>query len=137
MKHNCNTFLIFLALLCVPITASAKRQAELHKAKLISFGMNHWISSSGTQTNGHVDNNGNYSGTTTSSDWGHNTYRIVLDDGKITYFAERTLSFRWQHDPQFTENATIRFTLDGDKLIVLDDTGKEFKMKLIKRRIND
>src|SRR3954452_3498192 len=69
--------------------------------------------------------------------WGHNSYQIVLDDGKMQYFAERTLSFRWQHDPHFTENAKVKFTLNGDKLTVVDDAGKEFKMQLTKRRLKE
>ncbi|MBT9330507.1 hypothetical protein [Paracidobacterium acidisoli] len=133
-------FAFALSLSVSPFAAHAWNKtsdADWQSAKLLSFGMEHWISNGGSQTNGHVDGNGNYSSTTTESTWGHNTYHVVLDDGKMLYFAERTLSFRWQRDPHFTENAMVRFSLKKDTLTVVDDSGREFKMKLVKRRIKE
>jgi hypothetical protein len=31
----------------------------------------------------------------------------------------------------------VKYDLDGDKLTVIDDAGKQIKMKLIKRRIKE
>lgn len=130
--------LICFAVLGSPSVLYAHKSApEWKSAKLVSFGVEHWTSESGAQTNGHWDGNGNYSSTTTETEWGHNTYHVVLDDGRMLYFAERTLSFRWQRDPDFTENAVVRFSLEGDRLSVIDDNGREFKMRLVKRRIKE
>jgi hypothetical protein len=64
-------------------------------------------------------------------------YHIVLDNGKMLYFGTWRLVFRWQKDPHFTENEMVKYDLDGDKLTVIDDAGKQIKMKLIKRRIKE
>jgi TPR repeat protein len=126
-----------------PPTPSGDKKSAEHdswpSAKLVSFGTQHWTSSSGgATTTGHVDDQGNYSATTTPDvEWGHNTYQVVLDDGKMLYFAERTLSFRWQHDPHFTENSRVKFRIDRDNLTVVDDVGREFKMAITKRRIKE
>jgi hypothetical protein len=129
--------LLFAVAFLIADHAFGEKTEVWQEAKLLSFGMEHWVSTGSTQTNGAVDATGNYHATTSTSQWGHNTYQIVLDDGKMQYFAERTLSFRWQHDPHFTENSMVKFTLNGDKLTVVDDTGKEFKMKLTKRRLKE
>ena len=140
---DAKTLLTTLSTKNTPSTTSGDKKSAEHdswpSAKLVSFGTQHWTSSSGgATTTGHVDDQGNYSATTTPDvEWGHNTYQVVLDDAKMLYFAERTLSFRWQHDPRFTENSQVKFRLDGDNLTVVDDTGKEFKMKVTKRRIKE
>ncbi len=45
--------------------------------------------------------------------------------------------FRWQHDPILTENTDVKWRLDKNNFIVLDERGKEFKMKLVKKRKDD
>src|SRR3954451_8099423 len=96
--------LFFAVAFLIADHAFGEKTEVWQEAKLLSFGMEHWVSTGSTQTNGAVDATGKYHATTTASQWGHNSYQIVLDDGKMQYFAERTLSFRWQHDPHFTEN---------------------------------
>lgn len=55
----------------------------------------------------------------------------------MLYFGTLREAFRWQHTPQFTENESVRFALKGDKLTVIDDAGKEVKLRLVKKRIKE
>jgi hypothetical protein len=125
--------LLLLLILVCPLFA-AKKEAEWRTGHLLSASREHWISTSGSSTNGNIDQAGNYHAQTTQNSWGHNTYYVALEDSQFVYYAERTLSWRWQHDPHFTENADVPWMLDKDNLTVKDDTGREFKMKLVKRR---
>jgi hypothetical protein len=66
---------------------------------VVSFSKKHWVSTGGTTTTGQVSEDGSFHASTSETRWGHNTYYLTLDDGETLYFAERTLSWRWQHDP--------------------------------------
>ena len=123
--------LIFL-LLTMPLLAADKDWKTGH---VISFNHKYWTSGSGSRsTTGHVDENGNFYGSSTGDSWNHETIYLALEDSDFIYYAERTLSFRWQHEPRITENAEIKWNLDGGHLTVLDDRGREFKMHLAKKR---
>lgn len=116
--------------------ARADKYADWPTAKLLSAQARHWTSKTGQTTNGQVDDDGQIHATTTDSTWSYETYDVVLDDGKMQYFGERTLWLRWQRDPDFIENSVVRFKLQGKRLIVVDADGHEFKMQLVKRREN-
>ena len=81
-----------------------------------------------------MDKDGNFHANTNQTSWGHDTYYLTLDGGDYIYYTSRTLSLRWQKDPQITENADIKWRLDGNNLILMGEKGKEFKMKLEKKR---
>jgi hypothetical protein len=125
--------LLALILTSVILLASDK-QREWRTGKLLTADKQHWVSHSGSSTTGQIDANGNLHANTSESTWGHNTYSVAIDDGEYIYICERTLSLRWQHDPRFTENADVKWALEKDTVYVIDDTGREFKMKLQKRR---
>lgn len=116
-----------------PSTAKEKPR-EWRTGKLVSADKEHWTSHSGSTTTGHVDDNGNVQASTSESTWGHNTYTVAIDDGEYLYFCSRTLSLRWQHDPKFTENANVKWAIEKNDVYIVDDTGREFKMELVKRR---
>ncbi|MFI5089684.1 MAG: hypothetical protein ACHP7P_06460 [Terriglobales bacterium] len=76
----------------------------------------------------HLEEDGTYT---------HPVCSMTLNVGEYTYFASRRLSaFRWSHCPTLTENAEAKYVIDKDSLIVLDDVGKEFQMRITKRRKN-
>jgi hypothetical protein len=130
--------MVALAILCSStISHAAKHHAVWQNAKLLSYGAQQGTDTGTAQTTGHANSDGSYSQTTTESDWSYVDYHVVLDDGKMLYFGSWRLVFRWQHDPHFTENEMVKFDLDGDRLTVIDDSGKEIKMKLTKKRIKE
>jgi len=138
LRHSIHSTMTTLVLICLIATAAAeKRPREWRTGKLLSADKKHWFSHSGSATTGHVDENGNLNASTSDSTWGHNTYAVAIDDGEYIYFCSRTLSFRWQHDPNFTENAEVKWAIEKRDVYIVDDTGREFKMELVKRRKKD
>lgn len=99
---------------------------------LRDMGSESWTS---TSTRPVTCTNGNCTGGGTSS-WGHETLTLQISDGEKTYIAERTLNFRWQHDPKVTENSLMKFAVQGDQLVLLGDDGREFKTRITKKRID-
>ncbi|HTC92881.1 MAG TPA: hypothetical protein VK699_05460 [Terriglobales bacterium] len=129
----------FLAILLMSIcVVAAQKDVQWKTGKLLSIGKQHWTSYEGSTTTGRVDDNGNINASNNVEARGHNTFRAQVDDGEYTYFAERTLNWRFQHEPILTENDDVKFRIEGkDDFILQDDRGKEFKMKLIKKRKDD
>ena len=72
---------------------------------------------------------------TNESDTNYVDYQVVLDDGKMLYFGSERIASRWKHAPHLTENEIVKYILQGDKLMLIDDTGKTIKLRLVKRRI--
>ena len=103
---------------------------------VVAYDTKSWQSTTGSNTSGHVDESGNFYAGTTEQTWSHVTYYLTLNGGEYTYFAYRTLSWRYQHSPEMTENDDIKYVIEGDHLIVLGESGREFKMYVEKRRKN-
>lgn len=62
-------------------------------------------------------------------------YYATVRSGNIEYYAGRKLYGRGM--PSLTENAPIKFVIDKDVLILKDDRGKEFKMRIGKKTLLD
>lgn len=60
---------------------------------------------------------------------------VTISADKYEYFAGRKLYSG--KIPPLTENAPVKFALDKDILILVDDRGKEFKMRIGKRTAKD
>jgi hypothetical protein len=116
------------------LMSAREHPREWKDGRVVSFSKEHWVSSGRGHTTGQVNENGTFDASTSETKWGHNTYYLTLDDGFTLYFAERTLSWRWQHDPMFTENAPVKWALEKRTLILQTEDGKEFKMRLVKKR---
>jgi len=116
---------------------ASKPDANWQTAKLISFNQQDVTESGTAQTTGTLNSDGSYSAHTVAQDRDYVDCTVVIDDGKMLYYGQETLRFAWSHTPQFTENETVKYTLKGDHLTVIDDVGKEIKLKLVKRRIKE
>ena len=136
MKRMLRLSVAFLVLSALASAAAEQKERQWLVGHVVSYNNERWTATSGSTTTGRVDDNGNYNSNTTQSQWSHMTYYLTLDTGEYTYFASRTLSYRFQHSPSITENADIKYVLDGKHLIVLGESGREFKMDLVKRRKN-
>jgi hypothetical protein len=117
--------------------SSATSDQQWQTAKLVSYTQKQGSDSGTAQTTGQANSDGSYSANTTEQDWSYVDYQVVIDDGKMLYFGTMRETFRWQHTPVFTENETVRYALKGEKLVVVDDAGKEIKLKIFKRRIKE
>jgi len=136
LRHFIHGSMTAVVLLGVVVMAGAK-QREWKTGKLVSEDQKDWVSYGGSTTTGQIAPSGQVNMKTSQSKWSHSTYTIAIDDGEYVYFCSRTLNFRWQRDPQFTENADVKFAIEKKDVYIVDDTGHEFKMELAKRRKKD
>lgn len=116
---------------CIPSNCASR---DWKTGKILSFNQEGWASHGSSTTSGTIDEGGSFNATTTQTSWHHETYYLAIEDETFIYFAERTLSFRFQHSPKITENADAKYAIEKDSIYVLDDGGREFKMSIIKRR---
>ncbi len=126
--------MIILAVLAVNLV-SKEHKRDWQTGKLLKYDAQGWTSSGGSTTTGQVDDYGNIHTTTSSSTWRHVTYYVIVDGGDFLYYAERTLSFRWQRSPALAvENAPIEWAVEKRNLFIRPPGGKEFKMSLVKMK---
>jgi hypothetical protein len=130
------TITLVSILLVVGLAEGKDKERQWLVGHVVAYDTKSWTSTTGSNTTGHIDDTGNFQAGTTEQHWNHVTYYLTLNGGEYTYFAFRTLSWRFQHSPQMTENDDIKYTIEGDHLIVLGESGREFKMYLDKRRKN-
>jgi hypothetical protein len=129
--------IVTAVLLLSSFAITAEKPKEWKTGKLISFNQHGWTSRGGSTTTGSVNPDGTFNASTNTASWNHVTFYAVVDAGELTYFAERTLSWRWQRSPRMTENTEVKWRIEKDNLFLVDDAGKEFKMSIVKRRKND
>lgn len=126
-----------LVALALAGTLSAVAEApQWLSGKLVSF-TDHETTGTDTENTGHWDNDGKYTETPTSTDYSYVDYQVVIDDGAVLYYGTERLVFRWQRTPLFTENETVRYSFHGGQMVVIDDNGKEVKLRLVKKRIKE
>lgn len=113
--------LIFVALvLSVPAFAKDKIVPEWQTGKLISFDktIDRGIYSPG---NGQV------------METKHREGHVVIASPEVEFFSD----FRYHgfsHLPELTENGSVKYRIEKDNLWFLDDTGREYKTHIFKRR---
>lgn len=117
LKH----LLIALALvLSVPALAKDKVAPEWQTGKLVSFDK--------TITHGiYAPGNG------TVMETKHREGHVVIASPDLEYFGD----FRYHgfsHLPELTENGTVKYRIEKDNLFFQDDTGREYKTHIFKRR---
>jgi hypothetical protein len=54
----------------------------------------------------------------------------------MVYFTEQRMRFKWSKGAQVTVNEEVKYFVDGRKLHVMDDSGKERTIKIVKQIIN-
>ncbi len=70
-------------------------------------------------------------GVSTTINYVEETY--VIDDGAIIYTVSERLKWRWSKEADLVVNRPVKFVVDGKKLIILDDNGKEHNTQILKR----
>jgi PEGA domain len=73
---------------------------------------------------------------TAASTWGDGTqtrltWRLVLSAGDVTYVLQRDSP--WEKPPKLEVGSQAKFIFDHDDLMVRDATGREFRMRVIKK----
>ena len=78
---------------------------------------------------------GSYSGSSSGMDTP--IYRVyenyVIDSGTMVYLAEERLRWRWSKPAHLTVNGPVKFYIDGRKIHILDEDGKEHEASIEKQ----
>lgn len=133
--------LAVVALLCSTVAFAANRQWQ--HGKLVDTEQQKEKSGSTTfnQNNGDVKGKGDkakYSqnGTSTTSD-NIDTYEVYTIQGpEKTYIAREKLLFPWSKSAHVTVGDQVKYAIDGRKLYILDEDGKEHKASIVKTSLN-
>ncbi len=57
----------------------------------------------------------------------------TIDSGDVIYVSTEKLKWRWSKPADLIVNKPVKFVVDGKKLFVLDENGKEHETKIQKR----
>jgi hypothetical protein len=78
---------------------------------------------------------GTYQGhTSTSQTAVYRVYETFLIEGEThAYLAQERLLWRWSKPANLTINGPVRFAVEGRKLFVIDDDGREHQMEIVRR----
>jgi hypothetical protein len=82
--------------------------------------------------------NGNYSRNTTAHTTDNtDTYQVyTIETETKTYIAREKLNFPWSKPANITVGEHVKFTVEGNRLIILDDNQKQHKASIVKASVN-
>jgi len=86
-----------------------------------AYNTKSWTSTTGSNTSGHIDDSGNFQAGTTEQQWNHVTYYLTLNGGEYTYFAFRTLSWRFNIRPKSLRTTVLNTSLKATTLSCLEN----------------
>lgn len=58
---------------------------------------------------------------------------VVIACAGYTYTAELILRWRWSKDANLTVNTPVKFAVERRKLFLVDDSGKQYELNIVKR----
>lgn len=159
MKRILTLYLIMFLILPMAVLAAHNDDHVWHSGKILDqnraryfAGMIH-NSSSSTSSNGSFDAtansstyggststniNGSYSGTSTTSTTGTSTavYRVydylTIEGDDAVYFTSERLVWRWSKGAHVSVNGTVKYYIEGRKIHLIDEDGKERSIEIVK-----
>jgi hypothetical protein len=90
-----------------------------------------------SNTSGSVDGTGAFHSSSSGSQKAkyETQETAVVDGGDKIYVVERFLKWPWNKEANLTTNAPIKYAIEGRKMYLLDDDGREYKTKIIKKTL--
>jgi hypothetical protein len=128
-----------LLLLCVCQRSIAEKQRDWQAGKVLDSERSRYFAGTvgNTSTNGHINDNGSYNGNTNTSETAvYRVYQDFLIEGdKYAYLAQEHIKWRWSKAANLTVNGPVKYAVEGRKLYVIDDDGKEHEMEITKKTL--
>ena len=124
---------LVLTLICTGVVALADKQERVWQTgTVLDMESESFTTYGGTTTHGRIDDYGNVSATSTRSSWDHKRETVAIEGNEYIYVVSHVLSWRWSKEIKLVVGAPIEYAVDGDKLILRDSKGREFKMHIDK-----
>jgi hypothetical protein len=101
-----------------------------------------WNGTANSTTIGETTNttmSGGYSGRSNTSSSGYDMplYKVydnlIIEGSDMVYVTQERLRWRWSKGAQVTVNGEVKYYVDGRKLHLLDDSGKEHAIQIVKQ----
>lgn len=124
---------LLLVLVCMSVAVKAdKNDRTWRTGTVLDMESEDFTTYGGTTTQGRVDDYGNVHATTTRSSWNHERETVAIEGDEYIYVVSHVLSWRWSKEVKLIVGGTVKYAIDGDKLIMLDNKGRQFKMHIDK-----
>jgi hypothetical protein len=119
----------------------AAKPLNWQTGKVLDTQRNRYYASTGDSGNTSGSATTTDSATTAGSVWSSHSstavYRVfetfVIEGEDYAYVANERLRWRWSHSANLAANGPVKYAVDGHKLIVIDDDGKQHEMEIVKR----
>ncbi len=123
----------FVPLLVLLLTASIALAQQWKTGKLIDTEQQKV--KEGTTTTYHSDS-GSKNATATKSD-NIDTYQVfTIQDATKTYVVRQKLNFPWSKPANISLGEEVKFTIQGNRMTILDDDQKQQKATIVKASLN-
>jgi hypothetical protein len=137
MRHLNRSVSLLILVIILCSVAAAKKERDWKTGKLLDTGNEVITTSGGTNTQGRVNPDGTYSSTTSTAKWNHGKYTFVIQGDDYVYVVSHVLSWRWSKEVQLTVNGPVRYAVEKNKLYLIDENDREFKMKIEKKILRE
>jgi hypothetical protein len=132
-------FTLFAFLLLISTFATAEKNRDWQIGTVLDSNRSRYFA--GTvgdgNTNGTINDNGGYSGNTTTSETA--IYRVyqnfVIEGDQYVYLAQEHIKWRWSKPADLTVNGKVKYAVEKRTLYVIDDEGKEHEMEIVKKTL--
>jgi len=132
MKTVLAVLMCFLLVGSLPL--AAKKSRDWQHGQIIDYQTSEWVTNSGSKS---IDGGGGAGALTANPVWAteehHPRCEVMVDTGDYTYRANRILCASLCKCPALVKNSDVKYAVEKDSLILLDDKGKEFKMQITER----
>lgn len=138
-------WILALTFLLTTVSLGAKqKEHDWQQGKLLSTDEDRYFAGtiSSANTAGTVDESGGYgtySGQTTGSQTAvykvYQTY--VIESESYVYVAKERLRWKWSKPAKLTINAPMRFAVEKDKMVILDEDGKVHETRITKKILKE
>lgn len=132
------SFAALIALLCLSMFVYADiKDRDWKTGKVLDMESERFTTYGGSTTQGRINNDGTYSSSTSRSSWNHNKFTFAIEGDEYIYVVSHVLSWRWSKEVQLTVNGPIKYAVEKNKLYLIDENDREFKMKIEKKILKE
>lgn len=128
---------ILLLLLCCLSIQADKKERDWKTGKLLDTDSTRYTTTSGSNTRGQINPDGTYSSSTSATTASYRKFIFVVRGDDITYVVSHVLSWRWSKEIQLTVNGPVKYAVEKNDFYILDEKGREFKMKIEKKILRE
>lgn len=132
--------LLLILVLLPSMCFAAKKQREWQTGKLLDTDRSRYFAgttgSASSQGSAQVHGNtATYNGQSNGSSVAiYRTYQdYVIESDKYIFVVEERIKWRWSKAARLIVNAPVKFSIEKQKLYLLDDDGKEHETKIVKQ----